>query len=47
MIKKMGKLSDALVEYLLAWWVIILSPLWLPVWIAYKIHKFNRMTTND
>jgi len=28
--------------YFIAWGMIILSPIWLPVYLAVKVHKFGK-----
>lgn len=36
------KLFDWITDYIEAWCLIILSPIWLPFWMAHKIHKDNQ-----
>jgi len=40
-------LSDWGFNYIMAWWVIILSPLWLPIWLAIKLNKWAKEEGNE
>ena len=33
------KLADYSFCYLAAWLLILLSPIWLPIWLAVKVYK--------
>ena len=33
------KIFDWVTDYFAAWYLIILSPIWFPFWLAHKIHK--------
>jgi hypothetical protein len=35
------KLLDWVSDYIGAWFLIILSPIWFPFWLAHEIHKEN------
>ncbi len=34
------KIMNCIYFYIIAWYVIILFPIWLPVWLAIKIYKW-------
>lgn len=38
---------DCLFEYLLAWILILLSPLWLPIWVAVRLHKWIELPLKE
>ncbi len=40
--KKLSKINDAIFCYVLAWYMIIFFPLWLPFYIARKLYKDAR-----
>jgi len=37
---KLSLIADYVFMYALAWVVIIFSPLWLPVWLAWKLRRW-------
>ena len=41
------RLSDYGFCYMAAWFLIVVSPIWLPVWLANKIYRYGKENTND